>query len=94
MKIVPDPDALDAALAVSAQRAYYVRGCNVGHFINDLEPGPFRDRLIERMLEPSYVVGHSPLSRAIKDTTGVDLKAAAIQRHRARLCTCFDAVWS
>ena len=93
MANAPDVDALDAALANANQPEYYVRGCAVGRLVAGLDAGPFRDRLIERMREPVQVVGHTALSKAIKETTGISVKPLALMRHRARGCTCSNEVW-
>jgi hypothetical protein len=91
MPVDPDADLLDNLVAT--KRAYYVRGCSVGHLINDIEPGEFRSRLISHLAEPVHVAGHAAIARAIKQTLDVDVKALAIHRHRHRVCTCPDEVW-
>lgn len=87
-----DPQALDDLLS-GYRNEWYSRGCRLGRIISDLDPGPFRERLIGYLSAPPREVSHAAICAAIKETLGEDLRSDMMGRHRAHKCGCGPEVW-
>ena len=88
-----DPAAL-AAIINANKNKHYARGCAVGNMIAGLDPGPFRDRLVELMNTPTNEVNNVSLAAAIQQTIGVTYNRSAIGHHRRRSCSCSNEVFT
>lgn len=89
----PDVSALDDLIGSHTNR-WYGRGCAVGRLVADLDPGPYRDRLIVYMDMPVSDLGHAPIIAAIRETLGEEVRADTLGRHRRRSCSCGPEVYS
>ena len=93
MKPNYDPDVLDSLLA-QHQNSWYARGCAVGNLVQQLEEGQFRTKLIGYMNLSVVELGHAPIIAAVHETVGIDIRSDTLGRHRRRICSCPDEVYS
>lgn len=87
-----DPEMLDEILG-SYRNPWYGRGCAVGRMISDLDPGPFRSKMIAAMAASVDEIGHAAITRAIEQTIGITMRSDSLGRHRSRQCRCGPEVW-
>lgn len=89
MADTPDPDALDALIASTGPNSWYGRGCRIGRIITELDPGPYRDRLVGYMARTGEIT-HRQIASAMNATLNPTppMSPDMVGQHRRLACSC------